>query len=309
MTKQVHTGKPLEQLVRDIEEFLLPLGFTISANERVYDENGIQIAEFDLVIQGMIQRHEYRWLIECRDRPQKGPQPGAWIEQLLGRKIRFKFNRVTAVSTTGFARGVRPFAEENGIELRVVTAIGAESIKSWFLSDSVDVSHIGGYLNGIMLIPSSSESEERVAALNRTAAQAKLSEPALKSIESGSTISAIDAFGGAVMMLLDTSEESLKHESQLVRLRVKYDGSPKYVVATEVGDLKIEEIIFDGLVSYHLERVPIQAIIQYSSDKDGQTIAQTATFELPLHTGRVNLEFHHLSETSETKVRLRTADA
>src|SRR6516225_6347706 len=99
-------GKQLEGLVRYIEEQLLPMGFKVEPNVRVYDEDGDQTGEFDVQITGKLGAGSIRWLIECRDRPSSGPQPGAWIEQLVARRDRFNFDKVTAVSTTGFAKPV-----------------------------------------------------------------------------------------------------------------------------------------------------------------------------------------------------------
>src|ERR671918_3202396 len=98
-----NTGKSLEKLVKQIEELLLPKGFYIRSNERVYNDEGIQIAEFDIEITGMLGSTPIKWLIECRDRPAQGPAPGSWIEQLVGRRARFRIDKVTAVSTTGFS--------------------------------------------------------------------------------------------------------------------------------------------------------------------------------------------------------------
>jgi hypothetical protein len=90
-------GKFLENLVRQIEELLLPNGFSVKANSRVFNDEGIQIAEFDIEIRGRLGSADISWLIECRDRPAGGPAPGSWIEQLVGRRDRFGFNKVTAV--------------------------------------------------------------------------------------------------------------------------------------------------------------------------------------------------------------------
>src|SRR5688572_22043390 len=98
-------GKALEALVAFVEQTLLPSGFDIKTNKLVRDGDGNLIAEFDVQIRGKVGSTEIAWLIECRDRPSDGPQPGAWIEQLVGRRDRFLFNKVTAVSTTGFAVG------------------------------------------------------------------------------------------------------------------------------------------------------------------------------------------------------------
>src|SRR6266852_7696684 len=118
-------GKQLERLVALIETLHLPKGFKITTNQRVYD-NGIQLAEFDIEIRGRLETHEFRWLIECRDRPTDGPAPGSWIEQLVGRRKRFGFSKVTAVSTTGFAKSASDFAKTEGIETREVRALAPE---------------------------------------------------------------------------------------------------------------------------------------------------------------------------------------
>jgi hypothetical protein len=110
-------GKQLEALVSYVEKTLLPQGFDVKTNERVYNDEGVQIAEFDVEVRGKVGSTRIAWLIECRDRPSQGTAPGSWIEQLVGRRIRFGFNKVTAVSTTGFAEGVFDFAQREGIEL------------------------------------------------------------------------------------------------------------------------------------------------------------------------------------------------
>jgi len=126
-----NTGKFLERLVSQVEKYFLPDKFDIKTNERVFNDDGIQIAEFDIEIRGQLGTTEINWLIECRDRPSQGAAPGSWIEQLVGRRSRFNFNKVTAVSTTGFAEGVKKFAEKEGIELRTVKEISINDIKNW----------------------------------------------------------------------------------------------------------------------------------------------------------------------------------
>ena len=101
----MNTGKILESFIRQIEKILLPHEFKIISNEKVFNDEGIQIAEFDIEIEGKVGSTNLKWLIECRDRPTQGAAPGSWIEQLVGRRDRFKFNKVIAVSTTGFAEG------------------------------------------------------------------------------------------------------------------------------------------------------------------------------------------------------------
>ena len=47
-------GKQLEALVAAIEKILLPQGFEVKTNERVHNDGGVQIAEFDVEIRGRI---------------------------------------------------------------------------------------------------------------------------------------------------------------------------------------------------------------------------------------------------------------
>lgn len=117
------TGKPLEELVKMIEQFLLPEGFKVESREKIFDESGVQIAEFDLVVSGCLGSSTIRWLIECRDRPAGETEPGSWIEQLAGRKQRFNFDKAFAVSTSGFSKSARDCAERFGIILRTVKNI------------------------------------------------------------------------------------------------------------------------------------------------------------------------------------------
>src|SRR5262245_36754469 len=105
-----NSGKGLGQLVADIEKTLLPPNFSITTNEKIFDASGVQIAEFDIVIEGDLGSTSMRWLIECRDRPSKGAAPGEWILGLIGRHDFHQFDRVTAVSTTGFSPSAVEYA-------------------------------------------------------------------------------------------------------------------------------------------------------------------------------------------------------
>jgi hypothetical protein len=128
-------GKSLEGLVALIESKLLPKGFVVEQRRPVYDEeSGAQVAELDILIRGQVGTvgtAPYSGLIECRDRPSDGPAPASWIEQLVGRRTRFKLDKVMAVSTTGFAGGAKKYAEWSGIELRALEDLTADEVASW----------------------------------------------------------------------------------------------------------------------------------------------------------------------------------
>lgn len=136
-------GKQLESLVAFVEQSLLPPGFEVKSNERVFNDEGVQRAEFDIEIRGKIGTTTISWPIICRLRPGHGVAPGSWIEQLLGRRMRFGFNKVTAVSTTGFAAGAISFATEQGIELREVKNLDPTEFSDWLhLSSMQQISRV-----------------------------------------------------------------------------------------------------------------------------------------------------------------------
>ncbi len=118
-----NTGKDLEELVARLERLLQPDGFQVFVNRRILDDDGVQLAEFDVEIKGVSGRRSIHWLIECRDRPSAGPAPSAWIEQLVGRRELHQLDQVIAVSTTGFSIPAIKIAERAGVVLRRVTSV------------------------------------------------------------------------------------------------------------------------------------------------------------------------------------------
>jgi hypothetical protein len=134
-------GRKLEGVVEAIERQLLPSAFSVETNCLALDDDGNHVAEFDVVISGPLGSSSICWLIECRDRPSQGAAPANWVEQLVGRRLRFNADKVIAVSTTGFAPGAVEFAEKAGIILRTVeniTDIEADfSVKNFVWTDDL----------------------------------------------------------------------------------------------------------------------------------------------------------------------------
>lgn len=191
-------GKRLEGLVAFVEETLLPAGFDVQTNERIFNDDGVQIAEFDVEIRGKVGTTTIAWLIECRDRPGSGAAPVSWIEQLYGRRSRFGFNKVTAVSTTGFSAGARDFAETEGIELREVASLTPEEFSDWLVIQHMEHRERVTRLDRASLLVNQTESPERKNALVETFASIPVNAPLLKSSKTAEMISASSAFSGAV---------------------------------------------------------------------------------------------------------------
>jgi hypothetical protein len=125
-------GKSLEAFVAFVEETLLQKGLSVTKRERVVVDGKV-VAEFDITVRGKVGSTDFAWLIECRDRPSEGAQGADWIEQMVGRRTRFNFNKVTAVSTTGFAPAAHTYASSQGIELREVRSLDADAFSDDWL--------------------------------------------------------------------------------------------------------------------------------------------------------------------------------
>ncbi|MFQ2485324.1 restriction endonuclease, partial [Aeromonas caviae] len=190
-------GKQLESLVAFVEEKMLPEGFAVVTNQRIYNDDGVQIAEFDVEIRGRLGTTDLAWLIECRDRPGSGPAPGSWIEQLVGRRSRFGFNKVTAVSTTGFAEGARDFAKQQGIELRTVEALTPAAF-GWLGLSHMSFVERRANLESARLLVNESTSEELQAALSDVVKAATGADRILRSVSDGTQHTMAEAFLGAV---------------------------------------------------------------------------------------------------------------
>jgi hypothetical protein len=310
----VNSGKFLEGFVNRIEKLVIPLGFTILPNERVINDDGIQIAEFDIEISGKIGTTNFKWLIECRDRPTQGAAPGSWIEQLMGRRDRFNFDKVIAVSTTGFTEGARIYAKESGIEIRTVTEADLDEISDWFLLKEMSVITRGSIVNSAKLIVDENEGIEIKEALGQVLATNSPEAPILVSTESGRHISVIKAFeevlyglDGLVDELVDGLYEGINPEGTIkkVNLRVTYpQDNSHYVVESKLGNIRIKEILFEGDITLKIEKIPIMTIKKYENVLNGEVIATSASFDFELEGKSREISFNKISETGEIHVVL-----
>ncbi len=132
-----NTGEQLETLVHRLETHLAPEGVTVKQRRREFLPSGTQYAEYDIYITGPVGSSTIRWLISCRDRPSAGAAPRDWINELYGIKVAEQFDKVFAVSTTGFAEPAVELAQRVGIILRTVDHI--EDLASAFEVVSLQV--------------------------------------------------------------------------------------------------------------------------------------------------------------------------
>ncbi len=303
-------GKQLEDLVSFVESVLLPEGFDVKTRKRDYNDRGVQIAEFDIEIRGRVGSGAIAWLIECRDRPGDGPAPGSWIEQLVGRRTRFGFNKITAVSTTGFAAPAIEFAADQGIELREVEGLAPDAFSDWLLMRHMHRRVAITRLKHAFFIVNQDEIGDKAqrAALEEAIRGQDGNAKLLKKSKTGERVSAAETFDGAVRLVENLFNKVEPNSSaKEITLNVKYTGEDDYfVIETTSRPFRIDRIIFQGELIVKERLVPITRSAEYRATTSGETISQVVTFSDETAQGvDFALEFHKIEETGETHVLLR----
>jgi hypothetical protein len=304
-------GKQLEALVAFVERTLLPQGFEVKTNERVYNDEGVQIAELDIEIRGKVGSGNIAWLIECRDRPGKGPAPGSWIEQLVGRRTRFRFNKVTAVSTTGFAVGAIEFAHSQGIELREAKALDPSAFEDWLMVRYVVNSQPFAALQHSTILVDESETPERIRALADTLANEPTSVALLKPSKGGDPVPLFAAFQAAVNAAGTLFDDVVPNgPGKPVQLTVEYKNDEDYFFFdTSLGPIRVRSIVFCGELQVIENLVPLSVTAEYRHLEDGQAISQLAAFVPQEILGmKLSMEFHRIAESGETHIALRRVE-
>jgi hypothetical protein len=225
---------------------------------------------------------------------------------LVGRRDHFGFNKVTAVSTTGFAVGALEYAKRAGIELREVKSVTPEEFR-WIVCKEITLVRQAAELSSAQLMIDESEVQDRRDALNRVVAAALNETPILKSIKTGAVVSAPVAFLGAVERegnLFDGLEEN--GPGRRVHLYAIYPDADHYVVDTDLGPIRIRAIDFQGELRIERSGMPLSMTNRYEHISDGSVISQVAAFTpIDLQGAHYSLELHRMGEDGEIHILIR----
>lgn len=299
-------GKRLENLVAFVEQELLPPGFVVKSNERVFNDEGVQIAEFDIEVHGKVGTTTISWLIECRDRPGHGAAPGSWIEQLVGRRTRFGFNKVTAVSTTGFAPGAVDFAKQQGIELREVASLDPAEFKGWLEVSEMHQTRRITDLKHATIFLSPAESDDVKNAAMRVIAKASGDDPFLLSSSCGARVNMNQAFFGAAQSINDAFKDVAVGQPCKVRLVSNFLDEDHFLIETTLGQARVTQIEFLGELRIEETMVPVVKTAEYRHAETGESISQMAAFAPQSILGmKLVVELHRMAESGETHVTMR----
>jgi len=296
-----NTGKELEAFVREVESVFLPHGFKISSNDKVFDKEGKHIAEFDVVISGRLGTTEINWLIECRDRPSGGAAPVGWIEQLFGRRDRFNFNKVTAVSTTGFSPGAKEYAVSKGIELRSVKDIRPDTMLSWFNAEHLIHNKIFANLKHVRLIIPRLPKELKKPLPGKQITNKNI----LTHTTEDKMFNLFDAWSNSMVQIPNIDKDIEPNKAPKTKIfPVKFiNPESRYVINLQGKDFQIEGAIFHVDVSIVRDLIPISKITQYTIEQQRQDpLAESVHFELNDGFRDLDIAIHRVSNQDQTKI-------
>ena len=303
-------GEELERFVARLEQSLLPPGFQVETRVRAFSADGVQIAEFDVLVTGTIDSTSTRFCIECRDRPSEGAAPASWIEQLVGRRQRFCFDRIIAVSTTGFATPAVEFAREAHIELRTVTTLTPDSLLDWLGTEHLEMRHRHVHLAYFKVLVADTEPAERVAAASQVVKSSRPDDAILLNPVTDQLVRPVDAFEVAISRrpALWPPELEDGEWSDDVEIRARYPTNDCYQLRTELGLVSVPELLFRGTLTLRVAAVPLNQRRTYVNEITGRPIASSASGDYTVGTRIHTVAIDHVETDGTSHLYIRFDD-
>lgn len=304
------TGAELEEFVAALERSLLPPNYEVETRRREYGPDGVQVAEFDIVISGQLGSAKLTWLIECRDRPSDTSEPGAWIEQLDGRRRRFNFDKVTAVSTSGFAPGAVDYARKVGIDLRTVHRLTPSDFAEWFRAETFDIIQRSIHLNYAKIHVAETEAPERQAAAFEAIRGCALDAPTLLNPKTRQLVTPLDAFVIAVSRRPNLWPAEVAADwSHTIDIDAIYPRDDCYVLDTTAGEVPVPRILFKGTLGFKVTSVPFAQFAEYRDGLTEQRVAASVSADFTLDEQAYRVTLERVTIDGAENLRLRIAKA
>lgn len=266
MSSARNDGKRLEKLVSLVESMDLPSGFTVETNKPVYEE-GLQIAELDILISGVIGTVTYKTLFECRDRPSGGAQGVSWIEQLVGRRERLKVSAIVAVSTTGFAPAAEKFAIDRNILLRSVEELTIEDLKGWLPLRAPVVYREASFTDVKLVVIPEDQTMEQIQSIGVEHERIKITNDTkiFRNKDTQEKISILDLWRGLIKEREAEVFAGINCVGDVAErvITVTDDVLRTYVVELSDQRGKIHELIYTAKVWMYPSQVPLAYCVNY----------------------------------------------
>lgn len=300
-------GRWLETLVEMAERHAESVGAKIERNKKIFDEDGDNIAELDIVVTRQEGDREFKWLIECRDRRSNGKEGVSWIEQLSTRKRRLNLDKVSAVSSSGFSRTAKKLAKAEAIEVREVHSLTSDAFDDWLEMKYLAHQETSYRLDHATIFLRNEAGHDLNIEVKKILASAEQDARLFRHSESGDRVRVCDAFSAAVMEVKEV-QSALKSNAPpiSVRLDVTYpQDKGHYIVDTDIGPAAVSRVLYFGGVSRSEIRIPLERASEYRGI-DQRVVSRVAAFkDMEILGVRYALELHRLGKTDETFVILR----
>jgi hypothetical protein len=119
-------SEAFEQQIHRIYELLEGSGAEVTWNVHIPDsDNPSQQRQIDITI----RRDGKLTLVECRDH--QSHQDVQWVEELIGRRLSLKADKIIGVSSSGFTTGALKKAKTHDVILRDLRQLTDLEVKSW----------------------------------------------------------------------------------------------------------------------------------------------------------------------------------
>jgi hypothetical protein len=301
-----NNGQALEALVAYVEKTLSNEGFQVEVNRTVHNDDGVQVAEFDVIVEGRFGSTDISWLIECRDRPSSGKAPGEWIHALAGKRDVHRFDKVTAVSTTGFSPAAVLAAEKLDVELREVTATTPDTLDSWLRVAEIELVQHDLSLGDIDFVLDKSFA---------TPARERYVKQLLSDPEGRQKVVLVSGIDGSEFGVHAACREALAVAEQMdalelgesaveIDMEVGYEAENAHLhMKTPDGNIRIRRIRYKGSVRAILRKFPLTGHAEYRRIGYRGTLAQTANAQVLLPSGEmVTFTFTKVSEHDQFQI-------
>lgn len=277
-------GRELEKLVEKLETELADKNVEIKSPDYIPDRFTARKREVDISLRGKIGTHELLIIIETRDRNET--EDVRWIEQIITKRDDIRANKAIAVSSFGFSDGAIAKAQANSIELRTLEEINSETIKSWFLLDSMHFINRKFDIRSAIFINESLNEEDRkrledfINSLNGQFPEELnfiLDVDMVEPMSLGNLLLSADLSKFYECIPPDCKEKNLK-----ITLIPKDKDFGFQIITDENSEpIKIESIFIQAILYIEHNKLPIKHVKEYkNSDQTHATIINFGDIEI-----------------------------
>lgn len=118
VTKMPKRTNDFQELIATIYKQITPEAAKVTESAMVFDKEAKVLREVDILVEYRYAHHDFKLVIECRDRSRKDSVQ--WVDELIGKSRSLGVDKIVAVSKEGFTQAAQEKAGAYGIETLTV---------------------------------------------------------------------------------------------------------------------------------------------------------------------------------------------